>query len=147
MRSDVLTAAGLWLARWRERRDVQAAAFWGMIVLGPLLALTTIAVLGEMEGLGSRHALRLVLLADFIYALVVAVFVARRVGEMISARRRRSAGSRLHTRLVRFFTGIALIPTVLVAVFAADSLNFGLEGWFSERVRNVVTNSLAAAQA
>ncbi len=147
MRSDVLTAAVSWLAQLRERRGVQAAAFWGMIVLGPLLALATFAVLGEMEGLGSRHALRLVLLADFVYALVVAVFVARRVGEMISARRKRSAGSRLHTRLVRFFTGIALIPTVLVAIFAAVSLNFGLEGWFSDRVRNVVTNSLAAAQA
>ena len=50
-------------------------------------------------------------------------------------------------RLVRFFTLIALIPTIIVAVFAAITLNFGLEGWFSDRVRNVVSNSLAAAQA
>ena len=50
-------------------------------------------------------------------------------------------------RLVRFFTLIALIPTVLVAVFATITLNFGLEGWFSDRVRDVVANSLAAAQA
>ena len=50
-------------------------------------------------------------------------------------------------RLVRFFTLIALIPTILVAVFATITLNFGLEGWFSDRVRNVVANSLAAAQA
>lgn len=147
MRSDALTLAGLRLARWRERKDVQAAVFWGLIVLGPILAFATFAVLGGMEGLGSRHALRAVLLADFVYALVVAVFVARRAGAMLVAHRQRSAGSRLHMRLVRFFTGIALIPTVLVAIFAAMSLNFGLEGWFSERVRNVVTNSLAAAQA
>ena len=39
---------------------------------------------------------------------------------MIAERRRQSAGSRLHMRLVRFFTAIALIPTILVAVFAGD---------------------------
>ena len=89
--------------------------------------------------------LRPVLLADFVYALVVAAFVARRVAEMIAARRQRSAGSKLHMRLVRFFTAIALIPTILVAVFATITLNFGLEGWFSDRVRNVVANSMAAA--
>ena len=50
-------------------------------------------------------------------------------------------------RLVRFFTAIALIPTILVAVFATITLNFGLEGWFSDRVRDVVANSMAAAQA
>ena len=66
---------------------------------------------------------------------------------MIAARRRKSAGSKLHMRLVRFFTAIALIPTILVAVFATITLNFGLEGWFSDQVRNVVTNSMAAAQA
>ena len=148
MRSDsLLTLTGQRLARWREARPVRAALFWGMIGLGPLLAFVTFGVLGGMEGLTSRHALRTILLADFVYAIIVAVFVARKVGEMIAARRRQSAGSRLHLRLVRFFTAIALIPTVLVAVFATISLNFGLEGWFSDRVRAVVTNSLAAAQA
>jgi two-component system nitrogen regulation sensor histidine kinase NtrY len=66
---------------------------------------------------------------------------------MIAARRARSAGSRLHMRLTGVFTGLALGPTVLVAVFAAISVNFGLEGWFSDRVRAVVGNSLSAAEA
>ena len=100
-----------------------------------------------MQWLGGGSMLRPVLLADFVYALVVAAFVARAVAEMIAERRRRSAGSKLHMRLVRFFTAIALIPTILVAVFATITLNFGLEGWFSDRVRNVVANSLAAAEA
>lgn len=149
MRSNTLTLAGRRLWRWRERRSVRVWLFWLMLILGPVLAFATFAILGEMEGLGraSRHALRAVLLADFVYAMVVAVFVARRVGDMVAARRRQSAGSQLHSRLVRFFTAIALIPTVLLAIFAAITLNFGLEGWFSDRVRDVVANSLAAAQA
>lgn len=118
-----------------------------MVVLGPLLAIATVAVLSDMDWLGGGVMLRPVLLADFVYAILVAGFVAQQVGEMIAARRRRSLGATLHMRLVRFFTLIALIPTVLVAVFATISLNFGLEGWFSDRVHDVVTNSMAAAQA
>ena len=36
---------------------------------------------------------------------------------------------------------------MLVAVFAGLTINVGLEGWFSDRVRNVVGSSLAAAEA
>ena len=66
---------------------------------------------------------------------------------MIAARRTESAGSRLHLRLTGVFAFIALSPTVLVAVFAMLTLNMGLEGWFSDRVRLVVGNSRAAAEA
>lgn len=146
MRTSSLTLTWLRLGRWRSNRGVQAAGFWIMVALAPILAIATFAVLGEMEWLGGGRSLRVVLLADFVYALVVAGFVVRRIAEMISERREGS-GATLHMRLVRFFTLIALIPTILVAVFATITLNVGLEGWFSDRVRNVVSNSLAAAQA
>jgi two-component system, NtrC family, nitrogen regulation sensor histidine kinase NtrY len=147
MRNHALTHAGLRLARWFNRRTVAQAGFWTMVVAGPLLAIATFVVLSDLEWLRGNDILRPILLLDFVYALVVAAFVARRVAEMIAERRRQSAGSRLHMRLVRFFTAIALIPTVLVAVFATITLNYGLEGWFSDRVRNVVANSMEAAEA
>ncbi len=146
MRTSSWTLAWLRLGRWRSNRGVQALGFWMMVALAPMLAIATFAVLGEMEWLGGGRSLRIVLLSDFVYALVVAGFVVRRLAEMISERRK-GAGATLHMRLVRFFTLIALIPTILVAIFATITLNVGLEGWFSDRVRNVVSNSLAAAQA
>ena len=42
---------------------------------------------------------------------------------------------------------MALIPTVTVAIFAVLTVNLGLEGWFSDRVRQVVGSSLSAAEA
>ena len=42
---------------------------------------------------------------------------------------------------------VALVPTILVAIFAVLNLNIGLEGWFSDRVRSVVGTSLSAAEA
>ncbi|PJN96498.1 PAS domain-containing sensor histidine kinase, partial [Amaricoccus sp. HAR-UPW-R2A-40] len=147
MRSPNLTLAGDRLARLVEHATVKAILFWGFIALAPVLAVLTFLTLSEVDLLIGSEALRVVLLADFVYALVVAAFVARRLVEMLAARRRRSEGSRLHLRLMRVFTLVALVPTVLVAVFATITVNFGLEGWFSDRVRNVVANSLAAAQA
>ena len=135
------------LSRWSRRRRVQNAFTLGLVMLGPILAALTFYVLGPLDQGGSSPMLRLVLLADLVYILVVAVLVLRRVAQMIAARRAKSAGSRLHLRLTGVFGLLALIPTVLVAIFAMLSINLGLESWFSERVRNVVSTSLSTAQA
>jgi len=118
-----------------------------LVTLGPVLAVSTFLVLGPLQEGASSPRLRLILLADLVYVLVVAALVFQRVARMVAARRARSAGSQLHLRLTAVFALLALAPTVLVAVFAALTLNVGLEGWFSERVRAVVGNSLAAAEA
>ncbi|MBB3710682.1 two-component system nitrogen regulation sensor histidine kinase NtrY [Limimaricola variabilis] len=126
---------------------MQNAATLSLVVLGPLLAVATFWVLGPLDQGASSPLLRLVLLADLVYTLLVAALVSFRVARMISDRRARSAGSRLHLRLTGVFALIALIPTVLVAVFSVLTINVGLEGWFSERVRTVLGASLTAAQA
>ncbi|KIN72332.1 sensor histidine kinase [Sulfitobacter guttiformis] len=119
---------------------------FGLVVLGPLLALATYLALGPLDQ-GSTDTLRLILLLDLIYILFVAALVLSQVARLVLARRAKSAGSRLHLRLTGVFALMALIPTVSVAVFAVLTINVGIEGWFSERVREVVGNSLLAAEA
>jgi two-component system nitrogen regulation sensor histidine kinase NtrY len=134
------------LRLWHERR-MQTVVTLGLVVLGPILAVLTFLALGPFrEGVVSLP-LRLILIADLIYVLAVAALVAARLLRIFAARRAAAAGSRLHLRLSGLFALIALVPTVLVAVFAGLTINVGLEGWFSERVRNAVGNSLAAAEA
>ncbi|MEO0694191.1 MAG: HAMP domain-containing protein, partial [Pseudomonadota bacterium] len=128
-------------------RRFQNVATLGLVILGPILALATFMVLGPLDQGASTPTLRLVLLADLVYVLVVATLVLGTIARMIAARRAKSAGSRLHLRLTGVFALIALIPTVTVAVFAGLTVNVGLEGWFSERVRQVVGASIAAAEA
>ncbi|MHA3915858.1 sensor histidine kinase NtrY-like [Halovulum sp. GXIMD14793] len=129
-----------------KRRSVRNALTLILVVLGPVLALITAFAVGAVDNISST-ALRTVLLTDFVYVVVIAGLIARRISAIVMARRRNSAGSNLHLRLTGIFAIIAMIPTILVAVFATVSVNFGLEGWFSERVQNVVGNSLEAAQA
>ncbi len=126
---------------------MQTAVTLGLVFLGPVLAVATFLALGPFNQDAGSPTLRLILLADLIYVLVIAALVLARVVRLLADRRSQSAGSRLHLRLSGVFMLIALIPTVLVAVFAVLSINIGLEGWFSDRVRSVVGSSLSAAQA
>ncbi len=135
------------LSRLRRQRRVQTAMTLGLVFLGPVLVVATFLALGPFNQGVTSPALRLILLADLVYVLVVAALVLYRVARLIADRRSQSAGSRLHLRLSGVFAGVALVPTVLVAVFAVLSVNLGLEGWFSDRVRSVVGSSLSAAEA
>lgn len=133
--------------RFLKQRRVRNFGTLSLVVLGPLLVVLTFSVLGGFVEAASSRLLRFVLLGDLVYILVVAALVIQRIAQMVAARRAKSAGSRLHLRLTRVFALMALVPTVVVAVFATATVNFGIEGWFSDRVRQVVGNSLAAAQA
>ena len=117
------------------------------VLLGPVLAIITFISADLFEKTTSTLLLRNLLLLDLIYVLIIAGLVAVRITKLILSRRSRTSGSRLHTRLTKVFTLIALLPTIIVAIFATISINFGLEGWFSSNVQKVVENSMMAAKA
>ncbi|SFI68371.1 two-component system, NtrC family, nitrogen regulation sensor histidine kinase NtrY [Albimonas pacifica] len=128
--------------RTRARFTLMIAA------LGPVLAVVTgVALSGGDRGPVRQEVLRGVFLLDLVYILVIAGLVAWRVAALISARRARSAGSRLHLRLTGVFAAMALAPTILVAVFATLTVSFGIEGWFSNQIGSVVRNSLEVAES
>ena len=135
------------LNQLRKRRRFRNLSTFGLVVLGPFLAVVTYLGFGPYELDPTSIGIRFILLADLVYVLVVAGLVFMTIARLIAKRRDAAAGSRLHLRLTGVFTLVALVPTVLVAIFAVVTLNFGLEGWFSDRVRNVVGSSLSAAQA
>jgi two-component system nitrogen regulation sensor histidine kinase NtrY len=119
-----------------------------LVLLGPVLAIVTAWVLSdESRASGSGAAIRIVLLLDLCYVLALAALIAWRIGWLVLARRRGSEGTRLHLRLAGVFAAVALVPTVIVAIFAALTLGIGLESLFSDRIGSVVRNSLATAEA
>ncbi|MDB9991658.1 PAS domain-containing sensor histidine kinase [Amylibacter sp.] len=135
------------IKQWRNHRKFLIISAWSLILLGPILTGLTVYILQGEFGSNLSNVLRFILLIDGIYLLVVIAIVGYSVLRMFAARRAKSAGSRLHMRLSRVFAIVALIPTVLVAVFAVVTLSIGVEGWFSKNVQNVVSSSLSAAKA
>src|SRR5215831_18393321 len=84
---------------------------------------------------------------DLVLLLALGAVIAKRLIEVWAQRRRGLAGSRLQVRLVVLFSLIAVMPTIIVAGFSYLFFSFGVESWFSERVRTAITESLAVAEA
>ncbi len=120
-----------------------------------VLALVALA-LGVATFVVMSGGLRLGIPADsMVYGLVIAnlvvllplglLLVVRLVRVWVE-RRRGSAGSRLHVRLVLLFGVVAVTPAIVVAVFATFFFNLGIQTWFNDRVRTALHESLQASQ-
>jgi two-component system nitrogen regulation sensor histidine kinase NtrY len=60
----------------------------------------------------------------------------------VATRRSGRAGAKLHVRLVTWFSAIAIVPAILVAIFASVTLNIGMQAWFSSNVRTALDGSV-----
>jgi len=119
-----------------------------LALLAVLSGIATVLTIVERPGKTSELDTVLSLLyIDGILLLLLAVVIARRVAQVWSARRRGAAGSGLHVRLVVMFSLVAVTPAILVAVFSALFLHFGMQSWFSERVKTALKQSSVVANA
>ena len=118
---------------------------FGLAVCAVVSGIATLAAFAATDT-NPRYVLFL-LYADILFGLPLGGLVAMRLARLWIERRRGLAGSGLHARLVVLFGLVAVTPAILVAVFAALFLNFGLESWFSDRVRTALDASEAVAEA
>ena len=95
----------------------------------------------------SPPLITLLLVANLLPLMLLVVLIARRVAILLANRRKGLAGSQLHVRMVALFAGIAAVPTILVVVFASLLFQFGVQFWFSDRVKTVLDGSNQVAQA
>ena len=85
-------------------------------------------------------------LANLIVLLLLGAALAGRLTRVWVERRRGSAGSRLHVRLVLLFSVVAVVPAIMVAVFATAFFHIGIQAWFNDAVRATLSESLQASR-
>ncbi len=85
-------------------------------------------------------------LANLVVLLLLGAVLAGRITRVWVERRRGSAGSRLHVRLVMLFSVVAVTPTIVVAIFATVFFSLGIQAWFNDRVRTTLNESLEASR-
>lgn len=114
-----------------------------------LLGIGTFTLLSGGSPFGPTRPGQVVamVLVNAVFLLLLAVSLIARLVRVWAERRRGSAGSRLHVRLVMLFSVVAVVPALLVAVFAAVFFNLGIQAWFSDRVRSTLEASLIASRA
>jgi two-component system nitrogen regulation sensor histidine kinase NtrY len=120
------------------------------LALGALLVgIASFAVLSGSSPFGptSPAQTAALVLVNAAFVLLLLASLAGRLVRVWAERRRGSAGSRLHVRLVLLLGGVAVVPALLVAVFAAVFFQLGIQAWFSDKVRGTLEASLVASRA
>jgi two-component system, NtrC family, nitrogen regulation sensor histidine kinase NtrY len=136
------------LRLWSRRVGLPRKAAFVLALAAVVSGIATFATMTGWSQLGTDPKNVLILLyLDVILLLLFGGVVSTRVVRMWVDRRRGMAGSALHIRLVVLFSAVAVTPAVLVAVFAALFLNFGVQAWFNEKVSTAVGESRAVARA
>lgn len=118
-----------------------------LVLLALTVGIATFVMLarGVPWGVSAGAGVALVL-ANLSVLLMLGVILAGRLTRVWAERRRGSAGARLHVRLVLLFSGIAIVPTIMVAGFAVAFFHFGIQAWFNDPVRTAITESLQVAR-
>lgn len=119
--------------------------------------LTTIAVLVSigsfwiMTGASSIEPTpeiwTIIWIVNAVLVLFVVALIVTEALLLFRAWRRKLVGARLRSRLVILFALVAAVPGLIVAAFAAFTLNQGLDQWFSDRTRQIVESSRLIARA
>lgn len=143
-RNAIWRRVGRWIMRVVLGRRFALALAIAAVISG----IGTYVVLTQSAPFGPDPDTVLVLVnVDLALLLLLGAVVARRIVELWAARRRGSAGSRLHVRLVLLFSLVAVTPAIVVAIFSVVFFNVGIQSWFSDRVRNALGASLSVAEA
>ena len=115
---------------------------FGVALVAVLMGCLTYALLTDLIHYPLSRATQIgLLLANLTLVLSLATAIGWRIARLVATRRTGRAGAKLHVRLVTWFSAIAVVPVILVAIFAAVTLNLGLDQMFSGRVRQALDSA------
>lgn len=136
------------IGAWAERVGLARKLAVLLAAAALLSGIATYAAISGPTTFGADpHVVVILLNVDLVLLLVLTALIARHIVAVWARRRRGLAGAQLHIRLVVLFSAVAVTPAIIVAVFSALFLNFGVQNWFSERVSTALDESLRVAQA
>jgi two-component system nitrogen regulation sensor histidine kinase NtrY len=119
-----------------------------LVALLAVLSVIVTYVLLTRTGYDNLSNASLIALGSVNLALALALvgLIGWRVARLLATRRSGGAGARLHVRLVTWFSAIAIVPAIIVAVFASVTLNIGMQAWFSPTVGTALDGSVSISQ-
>jgi two-component system nitrogen regulation sensor histidine kinase NtrY len=130
----------------RVRRFTGVAGFV-LVLAGVACGLATFAILTGMTPITpTSENTYLLMVVNGVVLLVLALLILGQILFLLIERRNGTPGASLQLRLVSLFSVIAVVPAIVVAVFATVTLNRGLDAWFSQRTRAIVDSAVYVAE-
>ncbi len=84
---------------------------------------------------------------DLVIMIMLLSLIARRFAKLLSGRKRGMPGSKLHVRLVVIFSILAAAPAIIMAIFSTFFFHFGVQAWFSDKVKTAVESAQIVAES
>jgi len=120
---------------------------FGVAILCCISGVATYFAVSRLGPYDQTSSLVPLLIINLALVLSLGALIAWRLVRLWTERRSGRAGARLNVRLVAMFSLIAVVPAILVAVFAAITINQGIENWFSKHVRDALGSAVTVAKS
>lgn len=137
------------LMLWARRLKLQSRLEVLLAALAVASAVATYITMSQKSApteVTSGQTMRVLLAINLALLLALGVAIGRWFVRIWASRKGMKAGSRLQARVTGFFIAIAIVPPIIMTVFSALFLEFGIQSWFSEKVRFTLNNSLEVAE-
>jgi two-component system nitrogen regulation sensor histidine kinase NtrY len=117
------------------------------VALALISAAVTFVILANLTPIAPvQQVVVTVLMINAFAAVLLLAVIGREIWNIFQARRRGRAGARLHVHIIGWFSVVAALPAILVAVIASVMLNRGIDTLSSERTRSLLEGTIAATQ-
>ncbi|MDA1089376.1 MAG: PAS domain-containing sensor histidine kinase [Proteobacteria bacterium] len=143
-----LTTFGDKLRAWSANSRLQRNLAFVLVIAAVVSGTMTVASWtgGKNSASDAKTVLYLIYI-DGIILLMLGLLVAKQMITVWQKRRSGEAGSGLHVRLMMLFGLVAVTPAILVAVFSALFIQYGVEAWFTDKISAAVNQSVVVGKA
>ena len=134
------------LRRFGTAWDKKFAAL--IIFISIFLCVSTYAALRSAPPFGDNSKAVIWLLNIDLAALaILGALIGRRVILLYTVWKRGIPGARLHLRFVYIFGLLAMVPAIIMTLFSLFFFHYGVQTWFSDRVKTAVNESQEVAES
>lgn len=145
---DIIKQAYVHFTTWVIRHHIGRKSLIFLVAGAIFFVIATYVMLTSAPPfLKSKKLLSFLLILDLLFFLSLLAVVAKYLVALWIERKKDQAGSKLHGRMVAIFSLLAIIPTIIVAVFSAIFFNIVIQSWFNHRVETAIGESVAVAGA
>jgi two-component system nitrogen regulation sensor histidine kinase NtrY len=134
---------------WARRLKLAGRIEVFLSILAVISAIATYIAMSRTSApfeVASGRTMRVLLGINLALLLALGVAIGRWFVRLWLSRKGMAAGSRLHTKVTGFFILVAIVPPIIMTAFSALFLEFGIQAWFSEKVRFALNNSMEVAE-
>jgi two-component system, NtrC family, nitrogen regulation sensor histidine kinase NtrY len=133
-------------AHYRLRGGKALAVIVGLLLISLVgLALNLDALI--LDDVSPKRTVTLVLIHLAVLLLLMTYAVQHRARILWQRAHDGVLGTRLQSRIITMFCGIAIVPTLIVAGFSILFFNVGIKSWFDTQVSSVLEDSVLVATA